>query len=405
MSHPHKENVLTVSQISGQIRQALESQFSTVWVKGELSNFKAHSSGHWYFSLKDEKSQIKGVMFRGQNQKIPFKPQTGKEVLVQGQVSVYTPRGDYQILCHEMELVGSGLLQKQFEEIKKKLKAEGLFESSRKKALPRFPRHVTLITSETGAAVRDILNILNRRFCSVKVTLIPALVQGSQAVESLLQALEDGKKIPSDVLIIGRGGGSMEDLWAFNDEVLARSIAQYPVPVISAVGHEIDFTICDFVSDLRAPTPSVAAELVVQNREDILDQIHQEWKRFIQNIKLQLSFFKDRLLAGQRALIHPQRAIQDFSQSLDESSLRFYQSMQNAIKSLRQKLEQREKVLLAVNPKKVMERGFSIITNSEGLLLSSASQLKAKDQIHIDFFEGRALAQVVKTIPEDKLKK
>ena len=405
MSHPDKEKVLTVSQISAQIRQSLESQFSAVWIKGELSNFKAHSSGHWYFSLKDEQSQIKGVMFRRQNQKIPFKPQTGEEVLVQGQVSVYTPRGDYQILCHEMELVGSGLLQKQFEEIKRKLKAEGLFEPSRKKPLPRFPRHVSLITSETGAAVRDILNILKRRFRSVKVTLIPALVQGSQAVESLLNGLEACKKIPADVVIIGRGGGSMEDLWAFNDEALARAIAQYPVPVISAVGHEIDFTICDFVSDLRAPTPSAAAELVVQNREDLLDQIQQERKRFIQSIKLQLSFFKDRLSSLQRTLISPQRTIQDFSQSLDESSLRFYQSMQKALKSLRQKLEQREKVLLAIDPKKVMERGFSIITDSKGILLSSASELKARDRIHIDFFKGQALAEVLESNSEDKLKK
>ena len=403
MSRPNQEKVLTVSQISYQIRSSLESQFSSVWIRGELSNFKAHSSGHWYFSLKDEQAQIKAVMFRGQNQKISFRPQTGEEVLVRGQLSVYPPRGDYQILCYEIELVGSGLLQKQFEEIKRKLKEEGLFDSSRKKPLPRFPRHVVLITSESGAAVRDILNILKRRFRSVQLTLIPALVQGDQAPESLLKALADSKKIPADVLIIGRGGGSMEDLWAFNDEALARAVANHPIPVISAVGHEVDFTICDFSADLRAPTPSAAAELVVQNREDLLDQIHQQRKYFVQNIKLQLSFLKDKLSSLQKALIHPQRAIQDFSQRLDESSLRFYQSIQNAMKNFRQKLDQKERILLAVDPKKVMERGFSIVTDSQGALLSSSDSLKPKEKIHIDFFEGQALAEVLKT--DQSLKK
>ena len=250
------KNILTVSQISYQIRNSLESQFFSVWVKGEISNFISHSSGHWYFSLKDEGAQIKAVMFKGQNQQLAFRPKNGDELLVKGQVSVYPPRGNYQILCQDMELVGSGLLQKKFEEIKRKLKEEGLFDLTRKKALPLFPRSIILITSETGAAVRDILQILNRRFKSAQVTLIPALVQGDQAPASLLKALSLSEKIPADVLIIGRGGGSMEDLWAFNDENLARAISNHPIPVISAVGHEIDFTICDFAADLRASTPS-----------------------------------------------------------------------------------------------------------------------------------------------------
>ena len=254
MDHFEKDKrILTVSQISQKVRDCLESHFSSLWIKGEISNFIAHGSGHWYFSLKDKNSQIKGVMFRGQNQKLSFRPQNGAEVLVQGSLSVYPPRGDYQILCYEMEILGSGLLQMKFEQIKKKLQAEGLFDRKRKRQLPSFPRHIALITSPTGAAVRDILQILKRRFKGVKVTLVPALVQGEQAVASLIKALSLSKKLDVDVLIIGRGGGSMEDLWAFNEEALARAVAGHPVPVISAVGHEIDFTICDFVADLRAP--------------------------------------------------------------------------------------------------------------------------------------------------------
>jgi len=390
------QKILTVSQISQKIRECLESQFPLLWIKGELSNFTAHSSGHWYFSLKDERSQIKGVMFRGQNQKLSFRPQVGEEVLVQGQISVYPPRGDYQILCHEMEIVGSGLLQRQFEQIKEKLKNEGLFDQERKRKLPPFPRHIVLINSPTGAAVRDILHILKRRFKAVKVTLIPALVQGEQAPASLLKALSLSKKFPADVLIIGRGGGSMEDLWAFNDENLARTIASHPIPGMSAVGHEIDFTVCDLVADLRAPTPSAAAELVVKNVDDLLEKIQRLKKQFIQNIQLQLKFLKDRLLALEKGLIRPDRLLQDFSQRLDEVSLRLSQILKQIFERAKERLKNCEQMLESLSPKTVMKRGFSIVTNVKGDLVCNTKELKVKDILTIDFFKGQAKALVTK---------
>lgn len=389
------KKILTVSQISQKIRSCLESNFPSLWIKGELSNFIAHSSGHWYFSLKDEASQIKAVMFRRQNQKLSFRPQNGTEILVQGQLSVYPPRGDYQILCYEMETVGTGSLQQQFEQIKRKLQTEGLFDKERKKQLPAFPRHIALVTSPTGAAVRDILQILKRRFKGVKVTLIPALVQGEQAPASLLRSLSLSKKLDADVLIIGRGGGSMEDLWAFNDENLARAIADHPIPVISAIGHEIDFTICDFVADLRAPTPSAAAELVVQNVEDLLERIHYLKKQFIQNTKLQLKFFKEQLLSLEKRLARPDRLIQDFSQRLDEMSLRLDQTLKQTFERAKERLKTFEQVLESLNPKKVMQRGFSIVTNAKGQLIYDTKELEIKDSVNIDFFKGRARATVI----------
>ena len=388
------KNILTVSQISSQIRNCLESNFSSIWIKGEVSNFIAHSSGHWYFSLKDKNSQIKAVMFRGQNQKLSFRPQTGEEILTRGQISVYPPRGDYQILCYDMEVVGSGLLQRQFEQIKKKLQAEGLFDSERKRRLPLFPRHIGLITSPTGAAIRDILQILNRRFKTVRITLIPALVQGDQAPSSLLNALYLSKKLSLDVIIIGRGGGSMEDLWVFNDETLARAVANHPVPVISAVGHEIDFTICDFSADLRAPTPSAAAELVVQNRDDLLEKIAYLKKQLYQNLQMKISFFKDKLLSLEKALIHPKRYIQDFSQRLDSASLRLNQSIKQFFEKKTQQIGHLEKILLALNPKQVMERGFSIVTNVQGDPIFDTKELKIKEILNIDFFKGHVKAEV-----------
>ena len=393
-SFTDSKKILTVSQISQKIRDCLESQLPSLWIKGELSNFIAHSSGHWYFSLKDKRSQIKGVMFKGYNQKLSFCPQTGEEVLVQGKISSYPPRGDYQILCHEMEVVGSGLLQQKLDQIKRKLQQEGLFDQENKRPLPSFPRHIALITSPTGAAVRDILQILKRRFKAVKVTLIPSLVQGEQAPASLLKSLSLSRNLSADVLIIGRGGGSMEDLWAFNDEELARAIACHPVPVISAVGHEIDFTICDFVADMRAATPSAAAELVVQNEDDLLEKIQKLKKQFAQNIQLRIHFFKDKLLSLEKALMHPDRLLQDGSQKLDETSLRLNQALKQIFERAKEQMSRFEQVLESLNPKAVMKRGFSIITDARGQLICDTKQLKIKDTLHIDFFKGQAKASV-----------
>ncbi|MBC6415988.1 MAG: exodeoxyribonuclease VII large subunit [Bdellovibrionales bacterium] len=413
-----EEDILTVSQISYQIRNSLESQFSYVWIKGEISNFISHSSGHWYFSLKDEEAQIRAVMFKGQNKELSFKPEVGEELLVKGRVSVYPPRGQYQILCQDMERLGDGLLQKKFEEIKMRLKKEGLFDESRKKKLPLFPRHVVLITSEKGAAVRDIIRILKRRFKSIKITLVPSLVQGEQAPSNLLKALSESKKIPgADVLIIGRGGGSREDLWAFNDENLCRAIAHHPIPVISAVGHEIDFTICDFVADLRAETPSAAAELVVKSKEDLIDKLDQYQKQLEGILKLEFSFifdkldqyqrqlsqsmifllevFKDKLNALDKTLKHPYRSIQDFQQKLDESHSKLSQSMQKLFENLKNNIHHFEKVILALDHQKIMKRGFSIVTRANGTLILSGKELNLEEILNIEFFEGQATVKVI----------
>lgn len=388
------KKIFNVSEINQQIKNCLESQFSSLWIKGELSNFIAHSSGHWYFSLKDNHSQIKAVMFRGQNQKLSIRPQNGTEILVQGHLSAYPPRGNYQILCFEMEIVGSGSLQRQFEEIKQRLKEEGLFDSERKRPLPPFPRHIALITSPTGAAIRDILQILNRRFKGVKITLIPALVQGEQAPTSLLKALSLSEKLSADVLIIGRGGGSMEDLWAFNDERLARAIAHHPIPVISAVGHEIDFTICDFVSDLRAPTPSVAAELVVKNGEELLEHLKHLEKQFVQNIYRQFQTLKNQLISLKRSFIRPDRLLLDFSQRLDEMSLRLEQALKQVFEKSKDQIKNYELLFESLNPKKILQRGFSIVSNKKGQAICNTKDLNIKDSINITFFKGEAQATI-----------
>ena len=257
--------IYNVEKLNAHIRQTLEGQLGVVWLQAEISNFKPHTSGHFYFSLKDSKAQISAIMFRGFNSKLKFKPHDGLEVIVRGRITVYEPRGTYQIMCEAMEPVGAGALQKQFEQLKEKLKLEGLFEATRKKPIPSYPRHVAIVTSPTGAAIQDILNIMSRRAKNVEITLVPALVQGVNAATSLVDSLKLALQLPVDVIIIGRGGGSMEDLWSFNDETLARLISLATIPIISAVGHEVDFTICDFVADLRAPTPSAAAELVAKS--------------------------------------------------------------------------------------------------------------------------------------------
>lgn len=392
----YNKNILTVSQISHQIRSCLESQFSSVWIKGELSNFIAHSSGHWYFSLKDESSCIKALMFRGKNQKIDFRPKNGMEILVQGSLSLYPPRGDYQILCSQMLALGDGSLNQKFEYIKNKLKQEGLFDQEHKQSLPFFPRHIAVITSPTGAAIRDILQTLKRRLKAVKITLIPALVQGAQAEASLLKALSLSKQICADLVILGRGGGSIEDLWAFNSEELARSVFKHPIPVISAVGHEIDFTICDFVADLRAATPSAAAERAVPNEEDLLNMLNQFKKQTIQNIQRQLQFFKDKLATLNKSLFKPYRLLQDHSQKLDELHSRLIQNLKFSVKNAKERLQNIEKVLNSLNPKKVLERGFSIVTDTKERIILDTKKLQIKDTVNITFAKGQTQARIIK---------
>src|SRR6266496_1459235 len=276
---------LSVSELTNAIRSALESRFQSVWVEGEISNFKAHSSGHWYFTIKDEGAQLRAKCFRSANTRIRFRPADGLRVRARGRMSVYAPRGEYELVVESLEPVGAGALRVAFEQLRDRLKAEGLFAPELKRPLPMFPRRVGVVTSPTGAAIRDIINVVSRRTRTVHVLFSPARVQGEGAGSDIARAIrfinlhhrralaEDRKDEAVDVLIVGRGGGSTEDLWAFNEEEVARAIRTSEIPVISAVGHETDFTIADFAADLRAPTPSAAAELVAAHEEQLASQL------------------------------------------------------------------------------------------------------------------------------------
>jgi exodeoxyribonuclease VII large subunit len=431
--------VLTVEQLNREVRQLIEGQLSLVWVRGELSNFKAHTSGHFYFALKDSKSSIRAVMFRGYNSRLKFKPHDGLEVIIRGRVTVYEPRGEYQIAVEMMEPVGAGALQKAFEQLKLKLKNEGLFDSARKRPLPQFPRHVVLVTSPTGAAIKDMLNVLSRRNSAVRITLVPTLVQGAAAAPAICEALKKAYSLKDvDAIIVGRGGGSIEDLWCFNDEAVARTISQSPVPIISAVGHEIDFTIADFVADLRAPTPSAAAELVVKNQGDVLAKISQLERALTFALNKFLSSEKQKINQLSKRLVDPKRKLQDLFLRNDELSQRLSQSLASLLKNkalrlslnqkrlvspkvrinfLSQRLEktfsalwqsqmhrlesskaawiQQSTVLDSLSPLKVLDRGFSV-TYSKNKIVRDCEQLNEGDLVEVLFSKGSIEAQVIK---------
>jgi len=429
--------ILSVSDVNKAVRGTLENNYKMLWIKGEISNFKPHSSGHFYFALKDSKASINAVMFRGFNQGLKFKPHDGLEVIVRGKITVYEPRGTYQVFCEMMEPVGAGALQLAFDQLKRKLEKEGLFAPARKRPLPALPRHVVVVTSPTGAAIRDILNILNRRFRGLKVTVVPALVQGDGAPASICAGIELAQRLSDlDVMIVGRGGGSIEDLWGFNDERVARAIASARVPVISAVGHEIDFTIADFVADLRAPTPSAAAELVCRNAAEIQDSLRTQSQRLWRAQSHRLQLARQRLLGASRRLVDPKRRLQDLALRFDELGQRLENGMarylererkhvqlllsrlpspqeallrrKQQVAMLRTRLEAHGQRVLearqnrwarltalldAVSPLKVVERGYSI-TRKGGTLVRSVEQLKAGDGVEIAFAKGRAQARV-----------
>ena len=432
-------SVFSVEQLNVYIKQLLEGQIGTVWVKGELSNFKAHTSGHFYFSIKDAKSQITAVMFRGNNARLKFKPTDGMEVLVRAKVTVYEPRGNYQLMCDMMEPVGAGALQKAFEQLKMKLKTEGLFEAARKKPIPTFPRHIAIVTSPTGAAIRDILNVLSRRARSINVTIVPTIVQGEAAAPSIREAFKKATALPGvDVVIIGRGGGSIEDMWCFNDEALARLISASPIPVISAVGHEIDFTIADFVADLRAPTPSAAAELVAKSSGELANKVVASERMLHLAFQKRMKLLHQAVLGLSKRLVDPKRRLQDLVMRNDDLLTRLELGMNrilsvrtHRVDMLKQKLgspqdliQQKQKdlkflkarsekallysldrkkssvgrmmaVLDSLSPLKVVDRGYSIVTKNNEVI-KSASQVKKGDVLDIRLAQG-SLTAVVET--------
>jgi len=423
------ENIFTVSRLNAEVRLLLENEMGIVWLVGELSNFSAPVSGHWYFSLKDSRAQVKCAMFRGNNRRVAFKPANGNQVLVKARLSLYEPRGDYQLIVESMQPEGDGKLQQQFDALKMQLAAEGLFAQSAKKSLPENPTTVGVVTSKTGAALYDILDVLKRRDPSLPVIVYPTMVQGDSAAIEIAQAIgRANARNECDVLIVGRGGGSLEDLWCFNNEIVARTIAASAIPVISAVGHEIDVTIADFVSDVRAPTPSAAAELVSRDQSSKVQTLLNKKSRLQSSVKAYLSEHQlhMRQLTHQLDRQHPSYRLQRQSQQLDDLESRLIKHMQSVqsenqlnlqqlshrlqlhspdqliqgqqhyIARLQQKmldamdkklLTERHKLALAaetldaVSPLATLKRGYSITRTDKGEIVKRADQVTKGDRL------------------------
>ncbi len=438
-------SVLSVSDFSRRVKHVLEANFPTVVISGEISNLAMPRSGHWYFTLKDDRAQVRCAMFRQSNQRLRFVPTEGMQILVTARVSLYEARGDFQLIVDSMEDAGVGALQRAFEQLKKRLQAEGLFAPEHKQALPKFPHCLGIITSPSGAVLHDILQVLQRRFPALPVIIYPTQVQGDDAPEQILQALAQAQQHNHcDVLIIGRGGGSVEDLWAFNNEQLARAIHQCPIPIISSVGHEVDVTICDFVADVRAPTPSAAAELVSPDQQEWLAWLQAIEQQLSKAIKHQLNTLQQQLLWQQKQLKHPGRYLEEIAQRIDtlaekmEQQFLFYLQLQqeklltlharlqqhspaqqlaqyqSRLDYLQQRLrhilspyfeQQQQKIvslareLDAFSPLATLGRGYSYVKNEQHELIKSATQLHSGETVIVHFAEDQALMTVKKKLP------
>ncbi|MGE6234811.1 exodeoxyribonuclease VII large subunit [Aeromonas media] len=359
-SQSRQQQIFTVTRLNSAVRMILEQDLGLVWLTGELSNLAMPSSGHWYFSLKDISAQVRCAMFKGNNRRVPFRPQDGMQVLVQARVSLYEPRGDYQLIIESMQPAGDGMLALRFEELKRRLGAEGLFDEGRKRPLPREPRAVGLVTSATGAALHDMLTVLGRRAPDLPVFIYPTQVQGSAAIGQIVAAITlANRRAEVDVLIVGRGGGSLEDLWCFNEEAVARAIAHSTIPVVSAVGHEVDVTISDFAADLRAPTPSAAAELVAPDRSARAQRLVHLKQRLVQAISRRQTAARHGFALLQKLLDHqdPKRRLEQQSQRLDELSGRLQQLLNLRLHQGERRLANLELRLQARSPEKLLAAG------------------------------------------------
>lgn len=359
-SQSRQQQIFTVTRLNSAVRMILEQDLGLVWLTGELSNLAMPSSGHWYFSLKDISAQVRCAMFKGNNRRVPFRPQDGMQVLVQARVSLYEPRGDYQLIIESMQPAGDGMLALRFEELKRRLGAEGLFDEGRKRPLPREPRAVGLVTSATGAALHDMLTVLERRAPDLPVFIYPTQVQGSAAIAQIVAAITlANRRAEVDVLIVGRGGGSLEDLWCFNEEAVARAIANSTIPVISAVGHEVDVTISDFAADLRAPTPSAAAELVAPDRSARAQRLVHLKQRLVQAISRRQTAARHGFALLQKRLDHqdPKRRLEQQSQRLDELSGRLQQLLNLRLHQGERRLANLELRLQARSPSTLLAAG------------------------------------------------
>ncbi|KRW63661.1 exodeoxyribonuclease VII large subunit [Aeromonas allosaccharophila] len=437
-----EQQVFTVTRLNSAVRMILEQDLGLVWLTGELSNLAMPSSGHWYFSLKDLGAQVRCAMFKGNNRRVAFRPQDGMQVLVQARVSLYEPRGDYQLIIESMQPAGDGVLALRFEELKRRLGAEGLFDESRKRPLPREPRAVGLVTSATGAALHDMLTVLKRRAPDLPVFIYPTQVQGSAAISQIVAAIaKANQRAEVDVLIVGRGGGSLEDLWCFNEEAVARAIAHSAIPVVSAVGHEVDVTISDFAADLRAPTPSAAAELVAPDNQARIQRLAHLKQRLLQAMNRQQTAARHDFILLQKRLDHqdPKRRLEQQSQRLDELSTRLQQLLRQRLhqgerrltnlelrlqgksperllaagKRRHQLAEERLHALIAkrqdlashrlamltarldgVSPLATLGRGYSITRTPRGEVISRADQVNSGDQLITTLAQGSLQVRV-----------
>ena len=394
-----ENKVLTVTELNIFIKNMMESNpfLNRVSIKGEISNFKRHSSGHLYMSLKDETGVIRAVMFRFAASKLSFSPENGAKVVAEGRVSVYERDGQYQLYIDSMQPDGVGELHIKFEKLKQKLSAEGLFDSKYKKPLPKYPKKIGVITAPTGAAVRDIINVLSRRFKFSDVVLYPVLVQGENAAPDIVRAIEFfNENNYANVLIVGRGGGSIEDLWAFNEEIVARAIFKSEIPIISAVGHEIDFTISDFVADLRAPTPSAAAELVVPDERELAEKFGNVYKRLetcaariVESKKLMLRYYADK-----QVLKNPEYTINEKRMWLDSISKDFESYVSAHLAEKKKNLGICASKLEGLSPLGAISRGFSLVVGEDGKLIKKVSDAKSGDKIDLRLSDGVLKATV-----------
>ena len=444
-------STLTVSQLNRRARQLLETHLPLVWVEGEISNFSRPGSGHWYLTLKDEQAQVRCAMFRNRNNLVRFSPDNGSHVLIRCRVSIYEGRGDFQLIIEHMEEAGYGALQRQFDELKHRLSQEGLFNQEYKQSLPSLPKRIGLITSPTGAALKDILSILKRRFPSIPITLFPSMVQGKTAAVDLANQITRANNIPEDneqrcdVLLLSRGGGSIEDLWAFNEEILARSIYNSEIPIVSAVGHETDFTIADFVADYRAATPSAAAEILSPDGEQLLENF-EAYEQLLTNVILQrintigqrVDYLNRRLRHPGEKLAYQQTQLKSLELRLKQAALANLNSQRHRIGSLEGKiyqnhpnqllenmqlqlqgLEQRlnstikntmhhklqrwnnaVQLLNTVSPLNTLQRGYAIVLDQEQHVVRSVSEKKPGEQISTKLMDGSLLCTIDKIISE-----
>ncbi len=389
--------IYSVSEVTREIRSSIEERFPELWVEGEISNFKPAGSGHYYFSLKDENAQIKAVMFRGANRLLRFQIENGLRVLGHGRVSVYEPRGEYQIILEFLEPKGVGDLQLAFEQLKKKLEAEGLFEASRKKPLPLYPRRIAIVTSPTGAVIRDMIHVLTRRFPCAEIVLFPVAVQGAGAAADIANAIaEMNRREGLDILIVGRGGGSIEDLWAFNEEVVARAIAASKIPVISAVGHETDFTIADFVADVRAPTPSAAAEIAVPVLEDLRESLHQSRRRLWQGLEQRIETAALKLKNWKSYFRNPERRVTEAMMTLDHLREKMTSSLEHRLEIQMAAASSLSKRLASVSPLAILDRGYAIVSKSGATApLKNPAEVSPGEILEIRLARGKLNTSVI----------